>query len=103
MQLDDFMCSCPYKLHMDTNSISKSNLITMVLAEPSFPQTVADMVQQCREVLFPNKFLRVEGWALVEAAGYSFLESSQKEEDCVMMQCREQSQLCIARSVKGEF
>ena len=71
----------------------------MLLTDPSLPQTVADMVQQCRDVLFPNKFLRVEGWALVEAAGYSFLESSQKEEDCVMMQCREKSQLCIARSV----
>jgi len=71
-------------------------MLQCVLAEPSLLQTVADMVQQCREVLFPNKFLRVEGWALVEAAGYSFLESSQKEEDCVMMQCREQSQLCIA-------
>ena len=41
----------------------------------------------------------MQGWALVEAAGYSFLESSQKEEDCVMLECREMSQLCLVRSV----
>lgn len=31
---------------------------------------------------------------MFEAAGYSFLESSQ-EEDCVMLQCRQESQLCL--------
>ena len=64
-----------------------------------FLQTIADMIQQCRQFLFPNKSLHVQGWALVEAAGYSFLESSQKEEDCVMLECREMSQLCLVRSV----
>ena len=62
-------------------------------------QAVAEMVQLCREELFPTKTLTVVGWALVEAAGYSFVDSSRKEEDCVMLQCREQNQLCVARSV----
>ena len=85
----------------------------------------AEMIQVCREELFPNKTLTVIGWALVEAAGYryiyaytiglclicacvcvfmclnvsSFVESSRKEEDCIVLQCREQNQLCMARSV----
>ena len=29
----------------------------------------------------------------------SFVGSSRKEEDCVVLQCREQNQLCMARSV----
>ena len=28
----------------------------------------------------------------------SFVEMSRKEEDCVLLQCREQNQLCVARS-----
>ena len=43
--------------------------------------------------------LTVVGWALVEAAGYSFVEGSHKEEDCVLLQCREKNQLCVARCV----
>ena len=61
-------------------------------------QAIAEMVQLCREELFPTKTLTVVGWALVEAAGYSFVEGSRKEEDCVVLQCREQNQLCMARS-----
>ena len=33
-------------------------------------QAIAEMIQLCREELFPNKTLSVVGWALVEAAGY---------------------------------
>ena len=62
-------------------------------------QAIAEMVQLCREELFPTKTLTVVGWALVEAAGYSFVEGSRKEEDCVVLQCREQNQLCVARYV----
>ena len=62
-------------------------------------QAIAEMVQLCREELFPTKTLMVVGWALVEAAGYSFVEGSRKEEDCVVLQCREQNQLCVARYV----
>ena len=29
----------------------------------------------------------------------SFVDSSEKEEDCVVLQCREKNQLCVARSV----
>ena len=89
---------------------------------------IADMIQQCKHELFNNKYLHIQGWAVMEAAGYrlvvlctrchcimiylavasasflppffppsSFLESSQKEEECVLLQCREQSQLCIAK------
>ena len=61
-------------------------------------QAIAEMVQLCREELFPTKSLAVVGWALVEVAGYSFVEGSGKEEDCVLLQCREQNQLCMARS-----
>ena len=32
--------------------------------------------------------------------GCSFVESSRKEEDCVMLQCREKNQLCVARLVE---
>ena len=62
-------------------------------------QAIAEMVQLCREELFPTKTLTVVGWALVEAAGYSFVEGSRKEEDCVLLQCREKNQLCVARCV----
>ena len=41
-------------------------------------QAIAEMAQLCREELFPTKTLTVVGWALVEAAGYSFVESSRK-------------------------
>lgn len=63
-------------------------------------QVIAEMVQLCREELFPTKTLTVVGWALVEAAGFSFVEGWRKEEDCVVLQCREQNQLCVARSVR---
>ena len=33
-------------------------------------QAIAEMIQLCREELFPTKTLHVQGWALVEAAGY---------------------------------
>ena len=33
-------------------------------------QAIAEMIQLCREELFPTKMLHVLGWALVEAAGY---------------------------------
>ena len=62
-------------------------------------QAIAEMVQLCREELFPTNTLTVVGWALVEAVGYSFVEGSRKEEDCVVLQCREQNQLCVARYV----
>ena len=62
-------------------------------------QAIAEMVQLCHEELFPTKTLTVVGWALVEAVGYSFMEGSRKEEDCVVLQCREQNQLCVARYV----
>lgn len=54
------------------------------------------MIQQCRQFMFPDKSLDVMCWPLLEAVGYSFLpEFSQKEEDCVMLQCKEKSQLCL--------
>ena len=33
-------------------------------------QAIAEMIQLCREELFPTKALHVQGWALIEAAGY---------------------------------
>ena len=33
-------------------------------------QAIAEMIQLCREELFPTKTLHVQGWALIEAAGY---------------------------------
>ena len=33
-------------------------------------QTIAEMIQLCREELFPTETHHVLGWALVEAAGY---------------------------------
>ena len=33
-------------------------------------QAIAEMIQLCREELFPVKTHHVVGWALVEAAGY---------------------------------
>ena len=46
--------------------------------------------------MFPDKSLDVNCWPLLEAVGHSFLPgSSQKEEDCVMLQCRESSELCL--------
>ena len=106
------------------------------LLPPSLLQAIAEMIQFCRQELFPRKTLHVQGWALIEAAGYrsgpvadcvpthfasvcvcvcvcvcvhvrftslclfsSFVDSSEKEEDCVVLQCREKNQLCVARSV----
>ncbi len=62
-----------------------------------FMQDVTDMIQKCRGDLYPNPHLHVQCWAMMEAAGYSFLESSQTEELCVLMQCREHADLCVAR------
>ena len=33
-------------------------------------QVIAEMIQLCREELFPTKTHHVTGWALIEAAGY---------------------------------
>ena len=33
-------------------------------------QAIAEMIQLCREELFPTKTLHVQGWALIKAAGY---------------------------------
>ena len=38
-------------------------------------QAIAEMIQVCREELFPNKTLTVIGWALVEAAGYRYIHT----------------------------
>ena len=62
-----------------------------------YSQAVTDIIQHCKNELFADKSLHLQAWALVEAAGYSFVESSQKEELCVLIQCRESSQLCIIR------
>lgn len=35
-------------------------------------QAIAEMIQLCREELFPTKTHTVIGWALVEAAGYRY-------------------------------
>lgn len=60
-------------------------------------QTIVDIIQRCKKDLFPVTYALVQGWALMEAAGYSFLKDSKKEELCVILHCRKKSQLCVAR------
>ena len=55
------------------------------------------MIQHCKQELFPDRGLHVQGWALVEPEGYSFMENCRIDNECVIMQCREKSHLCVAR------
>lgn len=57
------------------------------------------MIQKCRQELYPNPNLHVQCWAMMEAAGYSFLDSSANEEICILMQCREHGDLTVAKYV----
>ncbi len=60
-------------------------------------QAVLDIVQHCKKEVFPNKSLHLQAWALMEAAGHSLVNSSTKEELCILIQCRENSQLTFVR------
>ena len=62
-------------------------------------QAVLDIVQHCKKEVFPNKSLHLQAWALMEAAGHSLVNSSTKEELCILIQCRENSQLTFVRYI----
>ena len=74
-------------------------LLTLHTAFHNPLQAVLDIIQHCKNEIFPNKALHLQCWALMEAAGHSFVSSSQKEELCILIQCRESSQLMFVKYV----
>ncbi|XP_019856838.1 PREDICTED: phosphatidylinositide phosphatase SAC2-like [Amphimedon queenslandica] len=65
-------------------------------------QLIADMIKTCRDNLFPNTSVPVKGWALIEPAGYSFVPTSEGEEDAVLLLCKERRHICVA-NYNNEF
>jgi hypothetical protein len=59
-------------------------------------QAIADIINTCRNELYPNVSVLVKGWALVEPSGYSFVPSSDKDEDAVLLLCKERRHICVA-------
>ena len=55
------------------------------------------MVEMCQKELFPTEPSGINGWVMMEPPGYSFLGDNKEEDPCVVLQCKDKEQLCIAK------